>query len=74
MDASSITAVSTSAGVRVLAAPRKVDMVRWPSGVTFTRQRPLSSPTPTAGWKVTPPARISRVNTAPRGSSPTLPT
>jgi len=67
-----------SAAASWLAAPRKVHMVRWPSGVTLIMQTPVARPcsapsTSGAVSKATPAARISWVKTPPSWSSATLP-
>ena len=50
-------------------------MVRWPSGVTSTRQRPVGSPPLAAGGveKVTPAVRMSWPKTSPNWSLDVLP-
>ncbi len=66
---------STSASVRSWQAPRKVFIVRWPSGVTSTKQRAVAGPSGAWGiGKSTPARRMSSVKRSPRWSSLTLPT
>ena len=69
-----MTAGSMSAEANSVEAPRKVDMVRSPSGVTLIIETAVALPSSRGGVsKWAPMARMSWVKTLPSWSSATLP-